>query len=282
LEIAPTTFWSAKTRPPCARALRDAELGPKIEALWEKNYSVYGRRKLAKAARKAGLDVGRDQVARLMRQHGIRGASRARQRFTTHADPAAVRATDLVRRDFTATRPDQKWVCDFTYCSTWSGIVYVAFVVDVYSRRIVGWKAARTMHASLVIDALNMAAWTRRDTNLDGLICHSDAGSQYTSIAYTDRLDELDAQASIGTIGDSYDNAMAESVNALYKTELHRNPAALATNGGPWRGLDDLEIATCGRVNWFNDERLHGELDDHTPAEVEADHYRDLAHATAA
>jgi transposase InsO family protein len=282
LEIAPTTYWSAKTRPPCARAVRDAELGPKIEALWEKNYSVYGRRKLAKAARKSGLGVGRDQVARLMRQHGIRGASRARKRFTTHADPAAVRAPDLVRRDFTATRPDHKWVCDFTYCSTWSGIIYVAFIVDVYSRRIVGWKAARTMHASLVIDALNMAAWTRRDTNLDGLICHSDAGSQYTSIAYTDRLDELDASPSIGTIGDSYDNAMAESVNALYKTELHRNPAALATNGGPWRGLDDLEIATCGWVSWFNDERLHGELADHTPAEVEADYYRDLAQATAA
>jgi putative transposase len=175
LEIAPTTYWSAKTRPPCARALRDAELGPKIEALWERNYSVYGRRKLAKAARKAGHDIGRGQVARLMRQHGIRGASRARKRFTTHADPAAVRAPDLVRRDFTATRPDHKWVCDFTYCSTWSGIVYVAFVIDVYSRRIVGWKAARTMHANLVVDALNMAAWTRRGSSLDGLICHSDA-----------------------------------------------------------------------------------------------------------
>jgi putative transposase len=281
LEIAPTTYWSAKTRPPCARALRDAELGPKIEALWERNYSVYGRRKLAKAARKAGHHVGRDQVARLMRQHGIRGASRARKRFTTHADPAAVRAPDLVRRDFSATRPDHKWVCDFTYCSTWSGIVYVAFVVDVYSRRVVGWKAARTMHANLVLDALNMAAWTRRGSSLDGLICHSDAGSQYTSIAYTDRLDELDAQPSIGTIGDSFDNAMAESVNALYKTELHRNPAALARNGGPWRGLDDLEIATCGWVGWFNDERLHGELDDQTPAEVEAD-YRHRSQPTAA
>lgn len=281
LEIAPTTYWSAKTRPPCARALRDAELGPKIEALWERNYSVYGRRKLARAARKAGIDVGRDQVARLMRQHGIRGASRAKKRFTTHADPAAVRAPDLVRRDFTATRPDHKWVCDFTYCSTWSGIVYVAFVIDVYSRRIVGWKAARTMHANLVVDALNMAAWTRRGSSLDGLICHSDAGSQYTSIAYTDRLDELDASPSIGTIGDSFDNAMAESVNALYKTELHRNPAALAANGGPWRGLDDLEIATCGWVGWFNDERLHGELDDQTPAEVEAD-YRHRSQPTAA
>jgi len=173
-------------------------------------------------------------------------------------------------------------VADFTYCSTWSGIVYVAFVVDVFSRRIVGWKAAHTMGASLVIDALNMAAWTRRDTNLDGLICHSDAGSQYTSIAYTDRLDELDAQASIGTIGDSYDNAMAESVNALYKTELHRNPAVLAGNGGHWRGLDDLEVATCGWVKWFNEDRIHGELDDLTPAEVEAAYYRDHHQADAA
>ncbi len=282
LEIAPTTYWSAKTRPPCARAIRDAELGPKIEALWEKNYSVYGRRKLARAARKAGLDVGRDQVARLMRHYGIRGASRSKKRFTTHADPVAVRAPDLVRRDFTAERPDHKWVADFTYCSTWSGIVYVAFVVDVYSRRIVGWKAARTMHASLVVDALNMAAWTRRNTGLDGLICHSDAGSQYTSIAYTERLDEIRASPSIGTVGDSFDNAMAESINALYKTELHRNPAALGANGGQWRGLADLEIATCGWVGWFNEERLHGELGDLTPAELEAAHYVDLAQAQAA
>jgi len=282
LEIAPTTYWSAKTRPPCARAVRDAELGPKIEALWEKNYSVYGRRKLATAARRASLDVGRDQVARLMRQQGIRGASRAKKRFTTHADPTAVRAPDLIKRDFTATRPDHKWVADFTYCSTWSGIVYVAFVVDVYSRRIVGWKAARTMHASLVVDALNMAAWTRRHTGLDGLICHSDAGSQYTSIAYTDRLDEIGASPSIGTVADSFDNAMAESINALYKTELHRNPAALRANGGPWRGLDDLEIATCGWVGWFNEDRLHGELGDLTPAEVEAAHYGAIDQARAA
>lgn len=178
LEIAPTTYWSAKVRPACARTLRDRDMGPKIEALWKKNYSVYGRRKLAKAARKAGLDIGRDQVARLMRAHGIRGASRARKRFTTHADPTAVRAPDLVKRDFTASGPDRLWVADFTYCSTWSGVVYVAFIVDVYSRRIVGWKAARSMHAALVIDALNMAAWTRRGTALDGLICHTDAGSQ--------------------------------------------------------------------------------------------------------
>lgn len=253
-----------------------------MRAIWERNYSVYGRRKLTKSARKAGLDVGRDQVARLMRAEGIRGASRSRKRFTTHADPAHVRAPDLVRRDFTATRPNEKWVADFTYCSTWSGIVYVAFVVDVFSRRIVGWKAARTMTAPLVIDALNMAAWTRRGVNIEGVICHSDAGSQYTSLAYTDRLDEIDAAPSIGTIGDSFDNAMAESVIGLFKTELHRNPAVLARNGGHWRGLDDLEIETCGWVAWFNEERLHGELDDLTPAELEADYYRHQSQPTAA
>ncbi len=256
-------------------------VGPQLEALWEKNYSVYGRRKLTKAARRAGLDVGRDQVARLMRAAGIRGASRARKRFTTKADPTAVRAPDLVNRDFTATRPNEKWVADFTYCSTWSGIVYVAFVVDVFSRRIVGWKAARSMTATLVVDALNMAAWTRRGVDIDGVICHSDAGSQYTSIAYTDRLAEVGAAPSIGTVGDSFDNAMAETTIGLFKTELHRNPAALARNGGPWRGLDDLEIATCGWVSWFNDERLHGELDDRTPAEVEAD-YRHQSQPEAA
>jgi len=246
-----------------------------LVALWVHNYSVYGRRKLTKAARRAGYDVGRDQVARLMRHAGIRGATRAKKRFTTKADPAAVRAPDLVKRNFSASRPDGLWVADFTYASTWSGIIYVAFIIDVYSRRLVGWKAARSMTANLVVDALNMAAWTRRNTSLDGLVCHTDAGSQYTSIAYTVRLCDVGAAPSIGTVGDSYDNAMAESVMGLFKTELHRNPAALAANGGPWKGLDDLEIASCGWVSWFNDERLHGELDDRTPAEVEASYYRD-------
>ena len=269
LEIAPSTYWSAKSRPLSARAVRDAELGPRLKTLWEANYSVYGRRKLTKAAGRAGLDAGRDQVARLMRQMGIRGASRAIKRFTTKPDPTAVRAPDLVKRDFTASAPDRKWVADFTYCSTWSGIVYVAFVVDVFSRRIVGWKAARNMTAPLVVDALNMAAWTRRNSDLTGVICHSDAGSQYTSIAYTDRLADLGAAPSIGTVGDSYDNAMAETTIGLFKTELHRNPAALTRNGGPWRGLDDLEIAVCGWVSWFNEERLHSELGDCTPDEIE-------------
>ena len=207
-----------------------------------------------------------------MRNQGIRGASRSKKRFTTKSDPTALRAPDLVNRNFSASRSDELWVADFTYCSTWSGIVYVAFVIDVFSRRLVGWKAARSMTTTLVLDALNMAAWTRRHTTLEGLICHTDAGSQYTSIAYTERIDDVGAAPSIGTIGDSYDNAMAESVIGLFKTELHRNPAALADNGGPWKGLDDLEIATCAWVSWFNEERLHSELGDATPAEFEADY----------
>jgi putative transposase len=217
-----------------------------------------------------------------MRRQGICGATRAKKRFTTRRDPDAMRAPDLVSRDFTATRPDEKWVCDFTYASTWSGIVYVAFVTDCFSRRLVGWKAARTMTATLVLDALNMAAWTRRGRDLAGLTCHSDAGSQYTSIAYTERLRDIGAAPSIGTVGTSYDNALAESVIGLYKTELHRNPAALRANGGPWKGLTDLESATCGWVSWFNAERLHSELTDRTPAEVEAAYYAAVAHVAAA
>ncbi len=249
-------------------------MAPLLVALFVANYCVYGRRKLTKAAHRAGLDVGRDQVARLMVREGIAGASRATKRFTTRADPAAVRAPDLVKRNFTAPGPDRTWVADFTYCSTWSGIVYVAFVIDVFSRRIVGWKAARTMATSLVLDALNMAAWSRRGADIDGVVCHSDAGSQYTAIAYTDRLAEIGAQPSIGSVADSYDNALAESAIGLFKTELHRNPAAIATNGGPWKDLDDLEVATCGWVAWFNEKRIHGQLHDRTPAEVEAAWHR--------
>jgi putative transposase len=272
LRVAPSTYYAAKTRPPSRRARADEVTGPALRDLWKHNYSVYGRRKLWKAARRSGLDLGRDQVARLMRKEGIRGATRAKKRYTTKADPSATRAPDLVNRNFTATRPDELWAADFTYASTWSGVMYVAFVTDVFSRRIVGWKAARSMSAQLVIDALNMAAWTRRHSTLEALTCHTDAGSQYTSIAYTERLEEIGAAPSIGTVGDSFDNAMAESVIGLFKTELHRNPAAIAANGGPWRGLDDLEIATCGWVSWFNGERLHSELGDRTPAEVEADY----------
>jgi len=261
--------------------VRDAEIGPRLENLWRQNYSVYGRRKLTRAAKNAGLDVGRDQVQRLMKCRGIRGASRAKKRFTTHSDPSAPRAADLVQREFCATAPNQLWVADFTYCSTWSGVVYVAFITDVFSRRIVGWKASRTMTAHLVVDALNMAAWTRRHLTFDQLRCHTDAGSQYVSIAYTDRLDELGVTASIGTVGDSFDNAMAEAMFALFKTELFRNPAVLSRIGGHWKGLDDLEIETTKWVSWFNEERIHGELDDLTPAAIEAN-YDGKSQATAA
>ena len=195
-----------------------------------------------------------------------------RRRFTTHADKSHPRAPDLVNRDFTASRPDQLWVADFTYCSTWSGVIYVAYVLDVFSRRVVGWKASRSMTADLVVAALDMAAWTRRHTTLHGLICHTDAGSQYTSVSYTDRIADVDARPSIGTVGDSYDNAMAESMMGIFKTELYRNPAVLSRNGGHWKGLDDLEIETCAWVSWFNEERLHGELGDMTPAEFEEDY----------
>ena len=280
LQVAPSTYYDQKSRPPSARTVRDEELGSQLKDLWKKNYSVYGRRKLTKAAKRKHLDCGRDQVERLMKQQGIRGASRAKKRFTTHADASHLRAPDLVKREFVASAPNELWVADFTYCSTWSGVVYVAFIIDVFSRRLVGWKASRSMTASLVVDALNMAAWTRH-TDLEGLICHTDAGSQYTSVSYTDRIDELGVSASIGTVGDSYDNALAESVMGLFKTELHRNPAVLADNGGHWKGLDDLEIATCAWVSWFNDQRLHGELGDCTPAEVEEE-YSDSDQAKAA
>lgn len=251
-------------------------------ALWIANYSVYGRRKLTEAARRAGLSVGRDQVARLMRQGDMQGARRQKRRFTTHSDPSSARAPDLVCRDFTAQAPNVKWVCDFTYCATWSGVVYVAFVVDVFSRRIVGWKAARSMSVTLVLHALDMAAWVRRHVDLAGLVCHSDAGSQYTSVAYTDRLEDIDAAPSIGTVATSYDNALAETMNGLFKTELLRNSAVLEGNGGPWKGLTDLEVAICAWVEWFNERRLHGELTYRTPAEVEAAHYDRHPHTTVA
>ena len=272
LQVAPSTYYEARDRAPSARELRDRELGPQLQELWTKNYSVYGRRKLTAKAKRSGIDVGRDQVARLMRRQGIRGASRAKKRFTTHQDKSHPRAPDLVNRDFTATRPDELWVADFTYCSTWSGVVYVAYVLDVFSRRVVGWKASRSMTADLVVAALDMAAWTRRHTTLEGLTCHTDAGSQYTSVSYTDRIDEIGAAPSIGTVGDSFDNAMAESMMGAFKTELYRNPAVLSRNGGHWKGLDDLEIETCAWVSWFNEERLHSELGDVTPSEFEANY----------
>ncbi len=264
LQVAPSTYYAAKKRPPSARALRDAVMIPILLALWKANYSVYGAHKLWKAAHRAGHDIGRDQVARLMRQAGIRGVKRSRRVITTRRDDSAARSPDLVKRNFTAERPNALWVTDLTYVPTWSGVAYVCFIVDAFSRMIVGWRVASHMRTDMVLDALEMARWSR-GTVLEGLIAHSDAGSQFTSIRYGERLAEIEAVPSIGSIGDSYDNALAEATNSLYKTELIRGPGQ-----GPWKNVDDVELATLGWVHWYNNERLHGYLKDVPPSEFEA------------
>jgi len=268
LQVAPSTYYAAKSRPPSARARRDAVLGPALVELWEANYRVYGARKLWKAARRAGHDVGRDQVARLMRAAGIEGARRSRRVRTTRRDDQAPRHPDLVQRDFTATGPNQLWVTDLTYVPTWAGVAYVCFIIDAWSRMIVGWRVASHMRTDMVLDAIEMARWSR-GTHIDGLRCHSDAGSQFTSLRYGERLAEIGAVPSIGSVGDSYDNALAETVNGYYKTELIRGPART----GPWRTVEDVELATLSWVHWHNTGRLHGYLDDVPPAEFESAFY---------
>ena len=257
VKIAPSNYYAAKSRPPSARRLRDEQLIPQLTALWKDNYRVYGARKLWKAARRAGHQVGRDQVARLMRAAGIEGVRRGRQVRTTRPDPAAPRHPDLVKRNFTAKAPNQLWVTDLTYVPTWAGVAYVCFIVDVYSRSIVGWRVAGHMRTEMVLDAIEMARWSR-GTRIEGLRCHSDAGSQFTSIRYGERLAEIGATPSIGTVGDSYDNALAETVNGYYKAELIYGPG----RPGPCRTVGDVELATLGWVHWHNTARLHGYLGD--------------------
>lgn len=263
LQVAASTYYAAKTRPPSARAVRDAVLMPVLLALWTANYRVYGAHKLWKAARRAGHDIGRDQTARLMRLMAIRGVTRRRRVTTTRRDDTAARAPDLVDRQFTADRPNALWVTDLTYVPTWAGVAYVCFIVDAFSRRIVGWRAAGHMRTGMVLDALEMARWSR-GTQLEGLVCHSDAGSQFTSLRYGERLAELGAVPSIGSVGDSYDNALAETVNGLYKAELIYGP-----DQGPWRTVEAVELATLSWVSWYNTDRLHGYLEDLPPAEFE-------------
>jgi len=264
LQVAPSTYYAAKSRPLSGRAVRDAVMIPILLAIWQANYSVYGAHKLWKAARRAGHDIGRDQVARLMRQAGIRGVKRGRRVITTRRDDSAPRSPDLVKRNFTASAPNRLWVTDLTYVPTWSGVAYVCFIVDAFSRMIVGWRVASHMRTDMVLDALEMARWSR-GTMLEGLIAHSDAGSQFTSIRYGERLTEFGAIPSIGSIGDSFDNALAEATNSLYKTELIRGPGQ-----GPWKNVDDVELATLAWVHWYNTQRLHGYLKDVPPSEFEA------------
>jgi transposase InsO family protein len=268
LRVASSSYYAARGRAPSARAQRDAELVPRLVKLWEDNYEVYGSRKLWKAARRAGIDIGRDQTRRLMRKAQIQGARRSKRVRTTRRDQNAGRHPDLVQRRFTATEPNRLWVTDLTFVPTWAGIAYVCFITDAYSRMIVGWRVAGHMRTPMVLDAIEMARWNR-GTHHDDLRCHSDAGSQFTSIRYGERLAEIGATPSIGTVGDSYDNALAETVNGYYKTELIRGPART----GPWKTIEEVELATLGWVHWHNSQRLHGYLDDVPPAEFEKEFY---------
>jgi putative transposase len=284
VKIAPNSYYAHRTRPRSARSVRDETVGNEIRQLHadrSRGRGVYGVRKVhAQLVRQGGVDgqpVSRRLVERLMRTDGLRGAVRGRTFRTTRPGAAATRPPDLVHRDFTAAAPNRLWLVDFTYVPTWSGMAFTAFVSDAYSRRIVGWRTAASMPTSLPLDALEMALWTRGrdghldgDGRLDGLIHHSDAGSQYVALRYTERLADAGAVASIGTVGDSYDNAQAESLIGLYKTECTKPE-------GPWRGVDDLELATLNWVHWFNHQRLHTALDYTTPVEAEQDYYRQIA-----
>lgn len=266
--MAPSTYYAAKARVPSARQCRDAIVRPALIGLWNANYRVYGAHKLWKAARRAGYDIGRDQVARHMRAAEITGVRRGRKVQTTKSDTSAARHPDLVGRDFTATGVNQLWVTDLTFVATWAGIAYVCFITDVFSRMIVGWRVAGHMRTTMVLDALEMARWSRGAT-LAGLRCHSDAGSQFTSVRYGERLAEIGAVPSIGTVGDSFDNALAETVNGYYKTELIYGP----TRTGPWKTIEDVELATLGWVHWHNTSRLHTALGDLPPIEYETAAY---------
>jgi putative transposase len=268
LKIAPSTYYERLTKEPTNRQRRDANLLEQIRRVHAENYSVYGARKVWLTLNREGIGVGRCTVERLMRVGGLRGAIRGRVKRTTIADPAADRAGDLVQRRFAPAAPDRLWVADITYVSTWSGWVYVAFVVDAFARRIIGWRTGTSMSTQLVLDALEQAVWTRqRDgVSLDSVVAHTDRGSQYTSIRYTERLAQAGIAASVGSVGNSYDNALAETINGLYKTELIKPR-------GPWRTLDAVEYATAEYVEWFNHRRLYEHCGDIPPVDLENAYY---------
>jgi putative transposase len=271
LPIAPSTYYAhaarradPKRRP--ARARRDAALMIEIRRVYEANFCVYGVRKVWRQLRREGIAVARCTVARLMRAMGLQGAVRGKPVRTTISDKAAPCPLDRVNRQFQAPRPNVLWVSDFTYVATWSGFVYVAFVIDAYARRIVGWRGSRTAHASLVLDALEQALHERRPVQGGGLVHHSDRGVQYVSIRYTERLAEAGIEPSVGSVGDRFDNALAETIHGLYKAEvIHRR--------GPWRSFEAVEFATLEWVDWFNHRRLLEPIGNVPPAEAEARYY---------
>lgn len=271
--IAPSGYYAFKKRAPSARAIADAELIVQIERVfWDRKLGrgISGARKIWWLLRREGIIVARCTVERLMREQGLRGVRRGKQFITTRADGASFRPSDHVQRCFRADRPNELWVVDFTYVPTWSGMAFTAFVTDVFSRRIVGWRTMDQMPTDLPLDALEMALWVRDRAGHDvaGVIQHSDAGAQYTAIRYAERLADVGAIASIGTVGDSYDNALAESVVGLYKTECVKID-------GPFRTADELELATLSWVHWFNENRLHSSIGYLTPIEKENEYYRE-------
>ncbi|MFD2447208.1 IS3 family transposase [Vogesella fluminis] len=274
LQVAPSAYrrYAARQRDPALRsprALRDDMLRVEIERVWQVNQQVYGADKVWRQLRREHIAVARCTVERLMRQLGLRGVSRGKAVRTTRPDPTAACPQDRVNRQFVAERPNQLWVSDFTYVSTWQGFVYVAFVVDVFARYIVGWRVSRNMHTEFVLDALEQALWARQPSR-DSLIHHSDRGSQYVSIRYSERLAEAGIEPSVGSTGDSYDNALAETINGLYKAEvIHRR--------GPWKSLEAVELATLEWVAWFNHHRLLAPIGYIPPAEAEANYYRSLS-----
>jgi putative transposase len=263
IQIAPSTYYAARSRPPSARAIADEELKRQVLEVYRENYEVYGVEKVWIALRREQVAAGRDHVARLMGDLGIEGVTRGNKPRTTKPAPPAERPADLVKRDFSAPGPNRLWVADLTYVATWAGFAYTAFVIDAYSRRIVGWRVSASLRADLALDALEMAIWTRRGNNLDDLVHHSDRGVQYLSIRYTQRLADEGAVNSVGSKGDSYDNALAEAVNSLYKFEL-------IYRRGPWRSVTDVELATLAWVDWWNNRRVHSATGGLTPAEFEA------------
>ncbi len=274
--IAPSTYFRHKARAAdptrrCARAHRDDELRPAIQRVWDENFQVYGPRKVWRQLRREGVRVARCTVHRLMREMGLAGAVRGRAWVTTtHGHAATDRPRDLVERDFTATRPNQLWVSDFTYVATWRGFVYVAFVIDVFARRIVGWRASASLRTDLALDALEQAIHDRSHAETGDLVHHSDRGTQYLSIRYTERLAEAGIEPSVGSRGDSYDNALAETVIGLFKTEVIRRR-------GPWRSLEAVEFATLAWGDWFNTKRLLEPIGYMPPAEYEARYYQQAA-----
>jgi len=265
LDVSASAYYTRATGERSERQVEDERLLERIRELHEANYLAYGSRRMWKALLRDGERVGRSRVERLMRRHGIQGAKRRGKPWrTTTADPTAVRHPDLVNRDFTASAPNETWFADFTYLRCWEGVVFFSFVIDAYSRMIVGWQFAANMRTDLVLDALRMALTTRQPGADVGLVHHSDAGSQYTSFDYTQALDDHDVLASIGTVGDAYDNAMAESFVDSFKTELIADRV--------WQSRSQLELAIVSYVAWFNAQRLHSALGDIPPAEHEALH----------